>query len=245
MQAQALAQVLGLGAAAGAASCFALKSLADSKELGSPSGRRLALGLLGLGSGSAGLHLMYSPSITMSSLVAGAVVMVRLRLGAGGRLCGRACSGLPGPRPTATPGRLVRAQGATAAVPWAALRASGRPTITQAARAYVGALPDLFRPRSAKSALYAVTTASLALAGASYLTLPGYTLASIFGYVKGVESFFLWQNAGVVLAAVAAPAAYTLKVRRRGRGLSSPPGLGQHRWLACSQAGPPAVCVHG
>ncbi len=34
----------------------------------------------------------------------------------------------------------------------------------------------------------------LALAGASYLFAPGMSLSEVFGFVKGVEAFFFWQE---------------------------------------------------
>jgi hypothetical protein len=72
---QALVQLLGSGLAAGSASCYALKQFADNDDLKNPTAQRLQLGLMSFSTAAIGTHLMYSPSITISSLATGAVVM--------------------------------------------------------------------------------------------------------------------------------------------------------------------------
>lgn len=67
------------------------------------------------------------------------------------------------------------------------------------------------RMHGLQSALFSVITPTLALAGASYLFFPGYTLASSFGYVKDVASFFYWQNIGAGLMTVFPAMTYSLK----------------------------------
>ena len=46
---------------------------------------------------------------------------------------------------------------------------------------YLSAIPDHLRINNLQSGLFALLTPTLALAGASYLLLPGYSLASVFG----------------------------------------------------------------
>ena len=75
MQTQALIKLLGSGLAAGAASCYALKQAADAGALASPVAQRLQLGLMAFSSSAIALHLIYSPAITMASLLSGAAVM--------------------------------------------------------------------------------------------------------------------------------------------------------------------------
>lgn len=77
MQTQVLGKLLGGGVALGAASCYALKKATDAGGGGltDPTAQRLQLGLMAFSAGAIGLHLMYAPAITMSSLAAGAAVM--------------------------------------------------------------------------------------------------------------------------------------------------------------------------
>jgi hypothetical protein len=75
LQSQLLVKILGLGLATGAASSWGLKQACDNDALSSPAAQRLQLGLMGFSAAAIGVHLLYSPSITMTSLLSGAVVM--------------------------------------------------------------------------------------------------------------------------------------------------------------------------
>jgi len=213
-EAQALTKLFGAGLAIPAASCFALKQEEtgeeeqeeeeeeEEEEQGqgakqpqlqsqSPSSlsslrattQRLQLGLMGVSISTIALHLLYSPQLPVSSILAGATVM-----------------------------------GLTFYVPYQhykkqheSVGGSGGLKIAEIVKSYVGAVPHHFKINNAQSALYSLLTPTIALAGASYLFMPSASLAAVFGYIKGVDSFFLWQVIGGGLMTAAPAATFSLK----------------------------------
>lgn len=87
---------------------------------------------------------------------------------------------------------------------------------------YFGAVPDHLRIKNLQSGLFSLLTPTLALAGASYLAFPGYSLAEIFGYVKGTDGFFWWQNIGGALLTLAPALTYSLKAEADAGRLGEP-----------------------
>ncbi|KAL4445732.1 hypothetical protein ABPG77_008931 [Micractinium sp. CCAP 211/92] len=206
-QAQALVKLLGCGLGAGSAACFGLKQLADSSQLASPTAQRLQLGLMGFSAGNIALHALYSPSISGTSLLAGAAVM-----------------------------------GLTFAVPYQHyVKTNGGLKPLEALGSYFGAVPDHFNIKGLQSGLYALLTPVLALAGASYLFAPGVSLAEVFGFVKGVDSFFLWQTIGGGLMTVAPAVTYSLKKLADGGRLGEPVARTLNAGVAAAAAGHLAV----
>ncbi|KAL4425888.1 hypothetical protein ABPG75_009904 [Micractinium tetrahymenae] len=206
-QAQALAKLLGCGLGAGAAASFGLKQLADSNQLASPTAQRLQLGLMGFSAGNIALHALYSPSISGTSLMAGAAVM-----------------------------------GLTFAVPYQHyVKTNGGLKPVQAITSYFGAVPDHLNIKGLQSGLYSLLTPVLALAGASYLFAPGMSLAEVFGFVKGVDSYFLWQAIGGGLMTVAPAVTYSLKKLADGGRLGEPVAKTLNAGVAAAAAGHLAV----
>ena len=176
-QPQALGQLLGAGFALPASAAIALKQQADKLQLSSTTSQKLQLALMGNSAAAIVLHLMYSPSITMASLLSGAAVM-----------------------------------GTTFAIPFAhytRLNGSLRPM--DVLRRYFGAIPDHLNINGLHSTLYSILTPVLALSGASYLFMPGNSLAMVFDYVKGPDSYFLWQMIGATLMTSAPAVTFSLK----------------------------------
>lgn len=90
-------------------------------------------------------------------------------------------------------------------------RAVGPVKVGDVISRYFGAVPDHLRITNLQSGLFALLTPTLALAGASYLAFPGYSLAEVFGYVKGTDAFFWWQNIGGAFLTLAPALTYSLK----------------------------------
>ncbi|GAB4824039.1 hypothetical protein N2152v2_011085 [Parachlorella kessleri] len=102
--------------------------------------------------------------------------------------------------------------GTTFAVPYSHYtKTNGGLGLGSVVGSYLGAVPDHLNIKNAQSALYALVTPTLALAGASYLFMPEATLGHVFGYARGIESMFLWQNIGGGLMTVAPAITYSLK----------------------------------
>lgn len=206
-EAQALTKLFGAGLAVPAASCFALNQEETGEEeadLEEEEGQgakqpqlesqpplslsslqtttqRLQLGLMGISTSTIALHLLYSPHLPVSSILAGGTVM-----------------------------------GFTFYVPYQHYKKpkegiGGGLKIGNRMKSYIGAVPDHFKINNGQSALYSLLTPTLALAGASYLFMPSASLAAVFGYVKGVDSFFLWQVIGGGLMTAVPAATFSLK----------------------------------
>jgi hypothetical protein len=237
-EAQALTKLFGAGLAIPAASCFALKqeetgeeeqeeeeeeeeqgqgakesqlqsqpssSLSSSQE----TTQRLQLGLMGVSTSTIALHLLYSPQLPVSSILAGATVM-----------------------------------GLTFYVPYQhykkqheSIGGSGGSKFGEIVKSYVRAVPHHFKINNAQSALYSLLTPTIALAGASYLFMPSASLAAVFGYIKGVDSFFLWQVIGGGLMTAAPAATFSLKEMADAGRLAEPMAKALNYGLLAAAAG--------
>jgi len=101
-------------------------------------------------------------------------------------------------------------------------RAVGPVKVGDVISRYFGAVPDHLRITNLQSGLFSLLTPTLALAGASYLAFPGYSLAEIFGYVKGTDTFFWWQNIGGAFLTLAPALTYSLKAEADAGRLGEP-----------------------
>jgi hypothetical protein len=101
-------------------------------------------------------------------------------------------------------------------------RAVGPVKVGDVLSRYFGAVPDHLRIKNLQSGLFSLLTPTLALAGASYLALPGYSLAEVFGYVKATDAFFWWQNIGGALMTIAPALTYSLKAEADAGRLGEP-----------------------
>lgn len=106
---------------------------------------------------------------------------------------------------------------------------------------YFGAVPDLLRITTAPSALLALLTPTLALAGATYLVSSGHSLAAVFGYAKDVASFVFCLNIGGALLAMVPVMAYSLKKKADEGRLGDPVSVTLSSGLLAASLGHLAV----
>lgn len=72
--------------------------------------------------------------------------------------------------------------GTTFALPYSAyVKHTGPLKLGEVVKRYIGAVPDHLNITGLNSGLYSLLTPALAAAGASYLFMPGASLAAVFG----------------------------------------------------------------